>query len=208
MTSSWSLNWQCARRKTSALYRGAASCIIPSSFLEEGSIEEKGSLDNQTEPHSSGVLAFSELLQRLHKAAEGQARQAPWEWECADSLMQQSYLCHQLLNPLTEPALLTLRGEQNSNTLHKVNPETVHFPSAAPDKGTPGEFRGSRVLGSNKSYLWWVGNFGTTEIWTVSPVQRTNRSERAGVSSLLVLPVLSDGQHMWKDFTNSLNGLT
>lgn len=79
MTSSLSLNWQSARRKTSALslskQRGAASCFTPS-FLEEASIE-KGSLDNQMESHSSGELCFSELLQMLHKATEDRRGRRP-----------------------------------------------------------------------------------------------------------------------------------
>lgn len=75
MTSSFSLNWQYDRRKTSALslskYRDVVSYFIPSSFLEEASIEGKRPLDNQTLPretelHSSGELSFSELRQMLH----------------------------------------------------------------------------------------------------------------------------------------------
>lgn len=58
-----------------------------------------------------------------------------------------------------------------------------------------------------KSFLWWVGNFGTTEVWkSFSLIQRTNRSE-VGIYRHRPPTVLSDKQYMWKDLTDFLNSL-
>lgn len=68
ITSSFSLNWQYGRKKTSALslskYRDVVSYFIPSFFREEASTETRGHCTNKPYPEKLSCTVFQNCYRR------------------------------------------------------------------------------------------------------------------------------------------------